>query len=130
MKNYFVTFLRMGYESMVKEKNVNYLLEKIITDLEFAVNNSKGISLEEFCKDELLNSAISFKFIQISENAKKLPIDFTNKHSSIPWGAISGLRNKIVHDYGHVQLDTIYSTLINDLPILLDQIIEIKETNN
>lgn len=111
---------------MVNEKGTNYLLEKIISDLEFAVESSKDITLEEFCEDKLLNSAISFIFIQISENAKKLPAQFIEQYKNVPWGAMSGLRNKIVHDYGHVQLDTIYNTLIRDLPILLDQVYEIK----
>ena len=29
---------------------------------------------------------------------------------------INGLRNKIVHDYGSIQLDTIYDTVKNNLP--------------
>ena len=31
---------------------------------------------------------------------------------------ISGLRNRIVHDYGSIQLDIIYDTVKNNLPDL------------
>lgn len=31
-----------------------------------------------------------------------------------------GLRNKIVHDYGHVVLDVVYDTLKNDIPELVN----------
>ena len=35
-----------------------------------------------------------------------------------------GLRNRIVHDYGNVDLGIVYETLTNDIPILLDMIVE------
>lgn len=59
-----------------------------------------------------------FRLIQISENAKKLTNDFINKHKEIPWIAIYGLRNRIVHDYGNVDLHIIYDTLSKDIPNL------------
>ena len=39
---------------------------------------------------------------------------------------ISGLRNRIVHDYGSIQLDIIYDTVKNNLP---DLKIEIEKIN-
>ena len=44
------------------------------------------------------------------------------EHSAIPWMAIYGLRNRIVHDYGNVDLDVIFSTLKNDIAELLNMI--------
>lgn len=43
-------------------------------------------------------------------------------YPGIPWMKISGLRNRIVHDYGSIQLDIIYNTVKNDLPILVKEI--------
>ena len=43
-----------------------------------------------------------------------------NDHPGIPWHAVYGLRNRIVHDYGAVVLDIIYETLIKDIPELLE----------
>ena len=43
---------------------------------------------------------------------------FNEKHS--PWNAIYGLRNRIVHDYGSVDLNVVFSTLKNDIPDLLE----------
>ena len=81
--------------------------------------------MKEFSQDDLLNCAISFKFIQISENAKQLPISLTLSYPTIPWHKINGLRNRIVHDYGNIQLDIIYTTAIQDFLILLEQLKEI-----
>jgi len=69
-------------------------------------------------EDEVLSSAISFKFVQISENVKKLPNSIYDIYPNVPWMKISGLRNRIVHDYGSIQLDIIYDTVKNNLPDL------------
>lgn len=40
----------------------------------------------------------------------------------IPWTDIAGLRNRIVHDYGNVDLEVVYETLTNDIPQLKNEI--------
>lgn len=37
----------------------------------------------------------------------------------MPWNALYGLRNRIVHDYGNVDLNVVYDTLKEDIPELL-----------
>ena len=110
---------------MDNKKTPTYYLNKIINDITFVIKNTQNISLDEFSQNNLLNCAISFKFIQISENAKQLPISLTLSYPTIPWHKINGLRNRIVHDYGNVQLEIIYNTVIKDFPILLEQLKEI-----
>ena len=68
-----------------------------------------------------------FRLIQISENSDKLTEDFKTHHSSIPWRAIRGLRNRIVHEYGNVDLAVVYDTVRNDIPDLLNELKTIGE---
>ena len=58
--------------------------------------------------------------IQISENSEKLSDEYKESHSYIPWNAVYGFRNRIVHDYGNVDLNIVYDTLKNDIPGLLE----------
>lgn len=113
---------------MDNTKNAEYYLNKIIEDIDFSINVTKNLSYDEFVENIILNNAISFRFIQISENAKKLPNSFIINYPDIPWGKISGLRNKIVHDYGNVELDIIYDTVMNNLPDLLNKIKTLKSS--
>ena len=106
-------------------KDDAYYLNKIISDLEFIINKTKNISLEEFDSDEMLNSAVNFKFIQISENANKLTDEIIKANPDVPWHRIKGLRNKIVHDYDNVFIDVIYQTIKEDLPLLSEQLKEL-----
>ncbi len=48
-----------------------------------------------------------------------------NNHSEIPWRAIKGMRNRIVHEYGDVEISIVYETVVSDLPVLLKQLQDI-----
>ena len=101
-------------------KNDTYYIQKVKKDLEFIALHMRNIDVEELHANEVLLDSMLFRMIQISENAKKLSDEFKRTHSNIPWSALSGLRNRIVHDYGNVDLNVVYETLKNDIPELLE----------
>ncbi|MGI6501215.1 MAG: DUF86 domain-containing protein [Anaerostipes sp.] len=71
-------------------------------------------------KNEILLDSMLFRMIQISENAKRLSDDYKQNRENVPWNALYGLRNRIVHDYGNVDINIVYETLKHDIPELLD----------
>lgn len=103
-------------------KNDNYYIQKIKQDLTFIVLHMQNVDLEELNTNEILLDSMLFRMIQISENAKNLSNEYKQKHEYIPWNALYGLRNRIVHDYGNVDLNIVYGTLKNDIPELLKKI--------
>lgn len=100
-------------------KNDSYYVNKIVTDLEFIVEHMMSVDIEELNKNDILLDSMLFRMIQISENTKGLSDGYKESKPNIPWSAISGLRNRIVHDYGSVDLNVIFETLKNDIPDLL-----------
>ena len=107
---------------MDDSKGFYYYLDKIISDLQFVERHLKGISYSEFVSDDLLNCSVCFKFVQASENSKKISKTLTGLSPDIPWNQMNGLRNRIVHDYGGVQLDVVYDAAVNDVPKLLKEL--------
>lgn len=103
-------------------KNDYYYIGKIREDLAFIVKHTKDIEKEELNYNEVLLDSMLFRLIQISENAKKLSDEYREEHNTVPWLAIYGLRNRIVHDYGNVDLDIVFSTLKEDIPDLLERL--------
>ena len=101
-------------------KDDNYFAGKIRKDIDFIVKHTKDIAKEDLNKNEILLDSMMFRLIQISENARKLSDEYKAVHAAVPWQAIYGLRNRIVHDYGHVDLEIVFSTLKNDIPRLLE----------
>ena len=55
-----------------------------------------------------------------TQKIRKISEEFKNKNSHIPWFAILGLRNKIVHDYGSFDVTVVYDTVKNDLNEILE----------
>jgi len=105
---------------MDNEKNNEYYIRKIKKDLEFIVAHMREINLEELNANEVLLDSMMFRMIQLSKNAKRLSDEYKQQRVNVPWNALYGLRNRIVHDYGNVDLNVVYETLKNDIPELLE----------
>lgn len=45
-----------------------------------------------------------------------------SKSSDVPWTAIIGMRNVLVHDYFGIDLDEVWTTVETDLPVLRAQL--------
>lgn len=68
----------------------------------------------------MLLDSVLFRLIQISENSTKLTEAFKKQYKGVPWHAMKGMRNRIVHDYGEVDLKIVYDTIKLDLPKLVN----------
>ena len=91
----------------------------MIKDISYIIEKTKNISLEKLEEDETLCDSVLFRLIQISENSLRLSPEFKKRYDEIPWQAIKGMRNKIVHEYGNVDFSVVYDTVKYDFPQLL-----------
>jgi uncharacterized protein with HEPN domain len=99
-------------------KNNQYYVDKILADLKFVIDHTQGKTQQEIESDDLLVDSIMFRVIQVAESSMKLDEEFQKKNSHIPWRAIRGMRNMIVHNYGAVDLAIVYDTVANSIPEL------------
>ena len=104
-----------------------YFLNKILDDLKFVIDNTKDKNKDEIQGNQILVDCILFRIIQVSENSSHLTEEFKEKYKKIPWRAIKGMRNTIVHDYGVVDYSIIYETVSNSIPYMYNNLVEIKE---
>ncbi len=107
---------------MDNTKNDNYYLDKIRTDIEFIIVHMKDVDLQELNDNEVLLDSMLFRMIQISENAKRLSEKYKEENTNLPWNELTGLRNRVVHDYGNVDLNIVFETLKYDIPELMEQL--------
>ena len=107
-------------------KNDEYYLLLLEKDVDFIIKKTKKINEETLIKNEVLLDSMMFRLIQISESIKNLSNNLKEKYNYIPWLDIMGFRNRIVHDYGKVDLHIVYSSIKYDIPILKEFIDELK----
>ena len=103
-------------------KSDAYYIKKMLKDIKFIIENTSGITLKQLEENEILCDSVLFRLIQISEYSIKLTSEFKTQHNDILWQAIKGMRNKIVHEYGDVEFDIVYQTVIEDIPQLYEKL--------
>ena len=80
-------------------------------------------SFDQFQTDSKTQDAILYNLIIIGEAANRVSEAFQEKHYTIPWSAMIGTRNVIVHGYDQVKLQIVWEILQRDLDNLKNQII-------
>jgi uncharacterized protein with HEPN domain len=99
-------------------------LEQIIENLIESTSNIHNIDELQKSADGMLRlNGICMSFIIIGEEVKRID-NYTQKqllqkHPSIPWESIMGMRNRIAHGYFDIDIDIVLDTLKNDIPPLL-----------
>ena len=69
----------------------------------------------------MISEACVFNLLQIGEMCNRdLSDTLKEKYDHVPWRQIYGLRNRIVHGYDDVQLNIIWETIQDDLPVLMN----------
>jgi len=58
----------------------------------------------------------------IGEASNHISEGLRNKYPELPWSEMRGMRNFMAHEYFGLQLDTIWNTAVNDMPVLKEQI--------
>ena len=97
-------------------------LKHILDEIEFILEKSKGLSEEEFAKDETLKRAISRSLEIIGEAAKNLPKEFRDDNEGINWKSLAGLRDRLIHHYFGVDYGIVWDVVKNELPELKKKI--------
>jgi len=109
----------------MSKRTPKLLLEDIIESAEKILQYTKGISFEEFSKDNKTVDAVIRNFEIIGEASNLLPDEIKDKYSEIDWHRIRGFRNRIVHDYFGVDLQIIWKIIFDQIPGLITEITKI-----
>ncbi|MFC1620845.1 DUF86 domain-containing protein [Candidatus Omnitrophota bacterium] len=104
----------------------DYLMD-IIGAIERIEEFTHGITAKGFEKDEKTIFAVIRALEVIGEAAKKIPLPVRKKYSQIPWLEITGMRNKLIHEYFGVNVKVIWNTVKEDIPSIKPLIKQIAE---
>ena len=114
---------------------VLHLLDKVIESLEVIQQRTENIH----CTNDFLDSAtgtllldgVCMKLIATGESIKNLDKltagNLLIYYPQIPWREVMGMRDIIVHHYFEVDADVIFNTVKENIPLLMDTLLQMRE---
>jgi uncharacterized protein with HEPN domain/predicted nucleotidyltransferase len=93
-------------------------LTRILESINHIGTFLQGVTWKHFSSSMEKQDAVAKRLELIGESVKSLPDEFRSKHAEVPWKDWAGLRDRIVHQYFDLNLDVIWDTIIDDLPLL------------
>lgn len=87
------------------------------------LNRSKklagNLTADEVDADKLRRSALLWHFTVLGEAASQVPAEIRDAHPEIAWRPATRMRNRIVHGYWNIEIETLLATAEGDLPTMI-----------
>lgn len=95
---------------------IRHMVDAVETALRFVGGKTRA----DLDGDDMLVLALT-KLVEIlGEAAKQVTRETRERHPAVPWSAAARMRDRLVHHYFDIDLDVLWSTVVSDLPGLLD----------
>lgn len=92
-----------------------HMVEASQTAMQFVLGRERG----DLQTDQMLLFAVVRAIEVLGEAANKVSEDVQIVNSNIPWKAIVGMRNRLIHAYFDVDTDMVWETIQVEIPALL-----------
>jgi uncharacterized protein with HEPN domain len=87
-----------------------------------ALSHVEGMSAEQFIGSDTKIDAVIRCLIVIGEAAAHMSDNARAELPQLDWKAMSGMRHRLVHDYGRVDYEIVWGVLQDKLPQLVDDV--------
>jgi len=111
---------------MKRPERVEVYLQHIAEAIERAVDYLRPLpDLKALDQNRQVQDAVIRNIEIIGEAVNKISAtapEFIQRHPELPWAQMRGMRNVAIHEYFHVDLAIVWTTVRDDLPKLKRQI--------
>ncbi|MBU1006966.1 MAG: DUF86 domain-containing protein [Candidatus Omnitrophica bacterium] len=95
----------------MSKRDSKLYVKDIIDSVEKIQQYTKGLSLGQFKKKDLVIDAVVRNFEIIGEASKNIPDEIKAQYPDIPWKEMAGMRDKVIHEYFGVDFDIVWKTI-------------------
>jgi uncharacterized protein with HEPN domain len=92
--------------------------QHIIAEIDFLTYDRQGLDRAHFLTDEVRKRAYTRSLEIIGEAAKQLPETVRQQIPHIPWRAITGMHDRLIHSYFGVDYEIVWDAITTKLPTL------------
>lgn len=109
-------------------RNWRLRLQDILESISEIEQRTKGITFEQFARNQTTVKAVLYDFIIIGEATRNVSKEIQSRYPLIPWRLMGGMRNIATHEYFQVNLSRVWTTIQEDLPTLVSQLQKVLES--
>lgn len=102
-------------------------LKHILECIELIEERIKDVSYKDFINNIDLQDMIIRRLEIIGEAVRNLPREYRQKYQHINWQSPADMRSVLIHGYLEVDLDVVWDTMKNNLPVFKEQIKQLLE---
>ena len=106
----------------MSKRDASLLLQDMRESMQKIARYVAGMDRAAFLADDKTADAVVRNVEIIGEASNQLPEDFKTRNPQVPWRQMTGMRNRIVHDYAGVDLELVWEVVTKSLPVLEKQI--------
>ena len=82
----------------------------------------RRIDFDAFVNNREKTFAVFHALEVIGEAARHIPTNVHAKYPQVPWRQVTGTRDILIHGYAGINLKSIWNTVQNDLPTLIETV--------
>jgi uncharacterized protein with HEPN domain len=97
---------------------LRHILDAIATVEEYL----QGVDEEKFMDTRLIQDGVIRQIEIIGEAVRHVSKEIREAYPEIPWQDAAGMRDKLIHGYFGVDIEEVWSTARDDLPLLREQV--------
>ncbi len=93
-------------------------IRHMLDEIDYILSRISNVDFDSFVRDETLKRAFVRSIEVIGEASKKLPEDIKAMQPDIEWRKVSGIRDRLIHDYFGIDYTIVWDVALNKLPEL------------
>ena len=86
---------------------------------------TSGFDAESFLKNSVIQDAVIRQLEIVGEATKQVSPKLRADYPQVRWSDIAGMRDRLIHGYFSVDLETVWVTVENDVPDLREHLSKI-----
>lgn len=106
----------------MSDRETLLLLEDMRDAAQKILSYTEGMDFDVFINDDKTIDAVVRNFEIIGEAANRVPGEFKSGHPEIEWRRMTGLRNRIIHEYFGINYEIVWKIKEENIPELIDYV--------